>query len=62
MSPAAVIQLETLMSLLIGVRAAARKNKDFAIGDLIRKRLTELGITLEDRPTRHGMATRLNGR
>ncbi len=44
-------QLETLMSLLINVRAAARKNKDFAIGDLIRKRLAELGITLEDRPT-----------
>jgi cysteinyl-tRNA synthetase len=43
--------LESLMSLLIGVRAAARKNKDFAIGDLIRKRLAELGITLEDRPT-----------
>jgi cysteinyl-tRNA synthetase len=44
-------QLETLMSTLINVRAAARKNKDFAIGDLIRKRLAELGITLEDRPT-----------
>jgi cysteinyl-tRNA synthetase len=43
--------LESLMLLLIGVRAAARKSKDFAIGDLIRKRLAELGITLEDRPT-----------
>ncbi len=42
--------LEALMLLLIGVRAAARKNKDFATGDLIRKRLTEMGITLEDRP------------
>ncbi len=38
------------MKLLIDARTAARKNKDFATGDLIRKRLTELGITLEDRP------------
>jgi cysteinyl-tRNA synthetase len=44
-------QLDTFMALLIAVRAAARKNKDFAIGDTIRKRLAELGITLEDRPT-----------
>ncbi len=40
-----------LMKLLIEVRGIARKNKDFATADLIRKRLTELGITLEDRPT-----------
>jgi cysteinyl-tRNA synthetase len=43
-------QLNQLMKLLIDGRAAARKNKDFATGDLIRNRLTELGITLEDRP------------
>jgi len=42
--------LGSLMQLLIELRAAARKNKDFATGDLIRNRLTELGITLEDRP------------
>jgi cysteinyl-tRNA synthetase len=42
--------LASLMQLLIELRAAARKNKDFATGDLIRNRLTELGITLEDRP------------
>jgi cysteinyl-tRNA synthetase len=42
--------LDQFMKLLIEARAAARKNKDFATGDLIRKRLTELGITLEDRP------------
>ncbi len=39
-----------LMQLLIELRASARKNKDFAAADLIRKRLAELGITLEDRP------------
>lgn len=39
-----------LMQLLIDLRAEARKTKNFALGDQIRKRLTELGITLEDRP------------
>ncbi|HEY2882486.1 MAG TPA: cysteine--tRNA ligase [Pirellulales bacterium] len=39
-----------LVQLLIELRAAARKNKDFATGDLIRNRLTEMGIALEDRP------------
>jgi cysteinyl-tRNA synthetase len=39
-----------LMSLLIELRAAARKNKDFATADKIRKALSELGIVLEDRP------------
>jgi cysteinyl-tRNA synthetase len=39
-----------LVELLIELRAAARKNKDFATGDRIRNRLTEIGITLEDRP------------
>jgi cysteinyl-tRNA synthetase len=40
-----------LVELLIELRAAARKNKDFATADVIRKRLAELGITLEDRPS-----------
>jgi len=39
-----------LMGLLIELRAAARKNKDFATADKIRKDLTEFGVTLEDRP------------
>lgn len=38
-----------LMQLLIDLRAEARKTKNFALGDQIRKRLTELGVTLEDR-------------
>jgi cysteinyl-tRNA synthetase len=38
-----------LMQLLIDLRAEARKAKNFALGDQIRKRLVEIGITLEDR-------------
>jgi cysteinyl-tRNA synthetase len=38
-----------LVTLLIELRAAARKNKDFATADKIRKDLTDFGITLEDR-------------
>ncbi|HVC97869.1 MAG TPA: cysteine--tRNA ligase [Pirellulales bacterium] len=40
-----------LMALVIDVRAEARKSKNFAMADQIRKGLSELGITLEDRPT-----------
>jgi cysteinyl-tRNA synthetase len=40
-----------LVELLIELRTSARKNKDFATADRIRKRLAELGITLEDRPS-----------
>ena len=39
-----------LMALLIELRLNAKKAKDFASADLIRNRLKELGITLEDRP------------
>jgi cysteinyl-tRNA synthetase len=40
-----------LMSLLIDLRAEARKSKNFAQADRIRQGLGELGIVLEDRPT-----------
>ncbi len=39
-----------LMQLLIDLRAEARKSKNFAVADQIRQRLTQLNITLEDRP------------
>jgi cysteinyl-tRNA synthetase len=42
--------VDQLMQLLIEVRANARKNKDFATSDTIRKRLGEIGVALEDRP------------
>jgi cysteinyl-tRNA synthetase len=38
-----------LMGLLIDLRAEARAKKDFATADRIRKGLSGLGITLEDR-------------
>jgi cysteinyl-tRNA synthetase len=45
-------QLTTgLMQLLIDLRAEARNAKNFALGDQIRKRLGELRVTLEDRPS-----------
>ncbi|HEV3342643.1 MAG TPA: cysteine--tRNA ligase [Pirellulales bacterium] len=40
-----------LMSLLIDIRAEARKAKNFAMADHIRHGLGALGIALEDRPT-----------
>ncbi|MCE9603794.1 MAG: cysteine--tRNA ligase [Planctomycetia bacterium] len=39
-----------LMALFIEVRADARKNKNFATADGIRKGLTAIGVVLEDRP------------
>lgn len=39
-----------LMKLLIELRAESRKKKDFAMADRIRNTLTEIGVTLEDRP------------
>jgi cysteinyl-tRNA synthetase len=42
--------LNGLMQLLIDLRAEARKTKNFAMADQIRQRLTQLKVTLEDRP------------
>ena len=39
-----------LLELLIELRARLRKEKNFGLADEIRKRLTELGVALEDRP------------
>jgi len=38
-----------IMQLLIELRQSARANKDFSTSDTIRDRLTEIGVTLEDR-------------
>jgi cysteinyl-tRNA synthetase len=44
------VDVESLMQQLIQLRADARKAKNFALADQIRKRLGELKVTLEDRP------------
>ncbi len=41
--------LDGLMQLVIQIRADARKNKNFPVADLIRNKLNELKIALEDR-------------
>jgi cysteinyl-tRNA synthetase len=42
--------VKALMQLLMDLRADARKTKNFAVSDQIRKRLADIGVTLEDRP------------
>ena len=44
----AAVEAEPLVELLIELRDAARRRKDFATGDTIRSRLAGLGIVLED--------------
>ena len=41
---------DQLMKLLIDIRANARKEKNFALADSVRKGLEQIGVTLEDRP------------
>jgi cysteinyl-tRNA synthetase len=41
---------DKLIKILVDLRAAARKNKDYATSDAIRDQLSELGITLQDGP------------
>jgi cysteinyl-tRNA synthetase len=38
------------VELLIEVRAELRKARQFALADMVRSRLTDLGVTLEDGP------------
>jgi cysteinyl-tRNA synthetase len=40
----------SLLELLIELRARLRKDKNFALADEVRNRLTSLGVILEDRP------------
>ena len=41
---------QDLIRILVDLRAAARKNKDYATSDAIRDQLAEIGVILEDRP------------
>ncbi len=41
-------KMEGLITMLIGMRNEARANKDFALSDQIRNRLSELGIEIKD--------------
>jgi cysteinyl-tRNA synthetase len=41
---------DRLVKLLIQIRNDARKAKNFALADSVRNGLTEIGVTLEDRP------------
>lgn len=41
-------KLQNVINMLIGMRDEARANKDFALSDFIRVRLSELGIQLKD--------------
>jgi cysteinyl-tRNA synthetase len=43
-------QAAPFIDLLVELRAELRKAKQFALADMVRSRLTELGITLEDTP------------
>ncbi len=42
--------VDSLVKLLADLRNAARKDKNFALADAVRKGLADIGITLEDRP------------
>jgi cysteinyl-tRNA synthetase len=41
---------EPLLDFLVDLRARLRKERNFAVADEIRDRLSQLGVTLEDRP------------
>lgn len=41
---------EALIQILVDLRAAARKNKDYETSDAVRDQLAQIGVILEDRP------------
>jgi cysteinyl-tRNA synthetase len=43
-------KLDAVMGLVLDIRASSRKSKDWATSDLIRDRLNQAGITVEDGP------------
>ena len=49
---------DQLMSLIIDIRKDAKANKNWAVADLIRDKLTEIGIVLKD--TKEGTTYELN--
>ena len=49
---------DKLMDLIIDIRKDAKANKNWTVADLIRDKLTEMGITLKD--TKEGTTYELN--
>jgi cysteinyl-tRNA synthetase len=43
-----LVPTDALLDILVQIREEARKRKDFAVSDLIRDKLKEIGVTLED--------------
>jgi len=43
-----LVAMDALLDILVQIREEARKRKDFAVSDLIRDKLKEIGVTLED--------------
>lgn len=50
-SPVSNKRIDDLIQLLVDLRTSAREKKDWATSDLIRDRLSAMGITLEDSPS-----------
>ena len=50
-APADEALLDKLLQLHLDVRQAARKARNFPMADLVRSKLNEAGVTLEDKPT-----------
>jgi len=44
------VMLDKLVGVIIEQRKAAKQNKDFATADVLRKKIEEIGIVLEDKP------------